>query len=243
MKAATIEMIERHNGLATAETATPAVRNNRSSTQARQLERITGKVWPKFVMPLAATLLFVLTLRMSPRWTITGVVRRLLAPLGLYSWVYLIFISRWHARWGATDDETQKSLPGDDIVQDPWVESTRSITIGATPEAIWPWLVQMGYKRGGWYSYDLLDNGGVPSADHIVPELQHLEIGDTVPYMPGQAFKVVGKRPNRALVLLFDTDVWLFRWAFVLEPLDEQSTRLLIRARSTTPQGPASCRR
>ncbi|MGB6335908.1 MAG: hypothetical protein WBG96_09905, partial [Thermoanaerobaculia bacterium] len=78
----------------------------------------------------------------------------------------------WARTWGATDEEIDRSMPGDDIVEGPIFDATRAVTIGASREEIWPWLVQMGYLRAGFYSWDQLDNDGIPSAERIMPELQ-----------------------------------------------------------------------
>src|SRR5688572_14283386 len=89
----------------------------------------------------------------------------------------------WWRRWGrqASDDGP---LPGDDLVADPTAVETRGIDIDATPEEVWPWLVQMGYGRAGWYSYDAVDMD-MPSADRIRPELAGLAVGDVMPTHPG----------------------------------------------------------
>jgi hypothetical protein len=78
-------------------------------------------------------------------------------------------------------DETRRELPGDEPLPSAKGQWTNAITIRARPSEIWPWLVQMGCRRAGWYSYDGLDNGGVPSAERIVPELQQVEVGDLFP--------------------------------------------------------------
>ena len=88
--------------------------------------------------------------------------------------VYLRFIRRWQLRWGATDDEVGRVMPGDAVVKHPTFNATRAVTIRARPDQIWPWLVQIGITRAGWYSYDWVDNLGRPSARRIIPELQHL---------------------------------------------------------------------
>lgn len=75
-------------------------------------------------------------------------------------------------------------MPGDDIVKHPTFNATRGVTINVQPENIFPWLVQIGIKRAGWYSYDWIDNLGRPSAERIIPELQHLEVGDLIPMSP-----------------------------------------------------------
>lgn len=128
-------------------------------------------------------------------------------------------------------DEARRPLPGDELVSAK-VQQTHGVTIHARPTEIWPWLIQMGCRRAGVYSYDRLDNGGVPSADRIIPEFQHVEVGDILPWTPtaDDGFIVRAVEPERALVLGEDTGS--FTWAFVLEPIDATSTRLIARVRS-----------
>lgn len=97
------------------------------------------------------------------------------------------FIRPWHLRWGATDDEVTRELPGDKVVIAPTFDATRAVTVEASPEAVWPWIAQLGFGRAGWYSYDLLDNLGRPSADRIIACLQEVQVGDIVPMGPGGA--------------------------------------------------------
>jgi hypothetical protein len=106
-------------------------------------------------------------------------------------------------RWGATRAEARQPLPGDHLVPAPRTAFTRAITLRAPPEHVWPWLVQIGSHRAGWYSYDRLDNAGVPSAARILPELQDLKPGDTIWASPDGtlAFHVANLEPPRALVL------------------------------------------
>jgi hypothetical protein len=139
---------------------------------------------------------------------------------------------RWHLRWGATDDELTLSLPGDEMVQRPQFNFTRAITIQARPEEIWPWLVQIGYGRAGWYSYDLLDNLDRPSAEQILPELQQLQVGDWISMggkpRPATAMRVKAFEPNRWLL-------WEHQgcpWVWVLDPIDQETTRLITRGRN-----------
>jgi hypothetical protein len=131
----------------------------------------------------------------------------------------------------ALGDEGRRPLPGDELVPAK-VQWTNGVTIRARPTEIWPWLVQMGCRRAGVYSYDGLDNGGVPSADRIIPEFQHIEVGDILPWTPtaDDGFIVRAVEPEHALVLSEETGS--FTWAFVLEPIDDTSTRLLARARA-----------
>ena len=86
----------------------------------------------------------------------------------------------WHRHWGATPDEVGSAMPGDDLLLHAHFEATRAISIAAPPDHVWPWIVQIGFRRAGFYSYDLLDNLGHPSADRIVPEFQETAIGDRV---------------------------------------------------------------
>lgn len=110
--------------------------------------------------------------------------------------------------WGVAPEISARELPGDDLVPDAEAIDTRSLEIDAPPERIWPWLVQMGYGRGGWYSYDQLDMNH-PSLDHVAAELQTLAVGDTVPTFPGGGFQVRVLEPGHALVLYGDRALML----------------------------------
>jgi len=149
--------------------------------------------------------------------------------------VYLKWIRPWHLRWGATQDEAERSLPGDDMVPGANWTATRAVTIKAPPEAIWPWLVQMGYRRAGWYSYDWIDNDGI-YVDRIIPELQQIAVGDMMLTDSKAGFRVEAIEPQRALVLMIhgeamnlDLDI---SSALVLVPIDAEQTRLILRARA-----------
>ena len=148
---------------------------------------------------------------------------------------------------GATCAERRVTLPGDEIVAGAKSASTMAITIDAPPSEVWPWLVQMGCDRAGFYSWDRLDNGGRPSATEIHPEWQGLEVGDRVLSTPdGRGwFTVERLEPERVLVLRASIDVGgrrpfngsgptprLFSdgvWTFVLEELPEGRTRVVVR--------------
>ena len=109
-------------------------------------------------------------------------------------------------RWGVVPDETERALPGDDLVPGATLVETRGITVNASPAEVWPWLVQMGYGRGGWYSYDKMDNSGA-SADRIMPELQDLSVGDIMPTWPGGGFRVADMDPGQSMSLYLDSDM------------------------------------
>ena len=129
-------------------------------------------------------------------------------------------------------DEARRTLPGDDLLPTAKGRWTNAITIRATPSDIWPWLAQMGCRRAGWYSYDGLDNGGVPSADRIVRSWQRVVVGDLFPWTPTaqDGFRVKAVDPQRSLVLGGDAPRYRVVWALVLEPIDAKHTRLLARA-------------
>jgi hypothetical protein len=121
-------------------------------------------------------------------------------------WAAFYAAGRWRATWGVDPSETERVLPGDDLVPVVAAVDTRGITIDAPPSAVWPWLVQMGYGRAGWYSYDRLDMRG-RSADGIHPEWQGLAVGDVLPTDPGGGFVVRELIPERALVVFADSDL------------------------------------
>jgi hypothetical protein len=136
--------------------------------------------------------------------------------------------------WGANFEEVHKRLPGDEMVPGPAVQSTRAVTIDAPVEAVWPWLAQLGQDRGGFYSYESLENLAgchMHNADAVHPEWQERRPGDTVPLHPRSGLRVTRFEPGHVLAL----EHW---GAFVLEPYGAERTRLIARGR--TPRGPAS---
>jgi hypothetical protein len=141
----------------------------------------------------------------------------------------------WYSKWGATETEVNMSFPGDDLVPQPVLESTRAISIEAPADKIWPWLVQMGQGRGGLYSYERLENLAgcdMHNADRIIPEYQHLNVGDKVRIVPegrDPYFIVSAIESCRAIILGGDDPPTT--WAFILEPIDDNTTRLIIRWR------------
>jgi hypothetical protein len=146
---------------------------------------------------------------------------------------YLLVIRPWQLTWGATDEEVRRSMPGDGINANPSFNGTRAVTVEAGPEHIWPWLVQMGYRRAGFYSYDRLDNDGIPSADRIISEYQSLKVGDRVPMAASAYAEVLEMDPPHSML-------WVFRgkgqwesatWARGLYEEDAGHTRLVSRLR------------
>lgn len=178
--------------------------------------------------------------------------------------VYFAIVRPRVRAWGFDPQEAELPLPGDHLISEPTTTETRGITIDAPPEKVWPWLVQMGFERGGWYSYDAMDTRH-PPADRILPEFQSLSVGDVVPYGPGSGFRVEAVNPPRELVFYMDAELarrqaeeavaegnlpegvsrasfpeFSASWAFFLQPTDDGGTRLIERFRARTPgSGPA----
>lgn len=180
--------------------------------------------------------------------------RRAAALVAAGSGVYLALRPQLR-HWGATSDEVRRQMPGDDLVPNAQYVSTRAVTIRARPADVWPWLIQMGQGRGGYYSYDWLENLAgldIHSADRVVPALQRLEPGDVVRVGPQAGLVVSVLEPQRALVLRSvadlatkrlpsptDPDYFDWSWGFYLTDLGDGGTRLVIRVRAATTPGPA----
>jgi hypothetical protein len=145
---------------------------------------------------------------------------------------YLAWVRPRQLRWGATDAEVKRSMPGDEIVQRPTFNATRAVSIQAPPQRIWPWIVQMGFGRAGWYSHDWIDNLGRHSAERIIPEAQHVAVGDLVPMGPGGfGLQVKSIDHNRSLVWGDKGGRNDATWAWGLYPVDGMCTRLITRVR------------
>lgn len=143
--------------------------------------------------------------------------------------VNVFLVRPWHMRWGATDEEIRISLPGD-----PWIPtgaevSTRGITIQAPVSVVWPWVAQLGQERGGFYSYEWLENlflANMRNADQLLPEAQRLQVGDRFSYMEngpsGTYAEISFVEPDHTLVVGDG-------WTWVVEPAGEEVTRLIVR--------------
>lgn len=152
---------------------------------------------------------------------------------------YLLVGRRRQLRWGASRQEVSARLPGDDLVADPDLIATRAITVRARPSDVWPWIAQLGQNRGGFYSYDVLENLAgcrIHSSDRIVPEWQGVTVGDPVNLAPDVALTVAIVDPPRAFVLTGGVPMgetappYDFSWSFVLDGQDS-ITRLIVRER------------
>ncbi len=145
--------------------------------------------------------------------------------------LYVTLLRPWQLRWGATNAEVSRMMPGDDIVEEPSFNATRAVTIKASPYDIYPWIVQMGLNRAGWYSYDLLDNLGRKSVEEILPIFQNAQVGTLIPMSPDNNYGIWVKE--------FETNGWMLwwdkkgdtTWAWGIYPEGESHSRLVTRIR------------
>jgi hypothetical protein len=159
---------------------------------------------------------------------------------------FLLFVRPWYLRWGATDEEMLRQLPGDEIVGSAAGQETRAITIDAPADQVWPWIAQLGIDRGGFYSYDLLENivgCEMPTVDSIRPDKLAWSPGDRLWMYPPDKADGIGYAtlrgivPGRALAFAtrrFGTTAEQAEdgsWSFVVEPVDESTSRILVRGR------------
>ena len=143
-------------------------------------------------------------------------------------------------RWGATDEELRVALPGDELLGAADLTATRAVSVGAGADVVWPWIAQLGQGRGGFYSYDFLENlvgCDIHSAERVVAEWQSIDVGDAVHLHPEVGLIVAVVEPGRALVLRGGVAIgrmappYDFTWAFVLRDQANGSTRLVVRER------------
>jgi hypothetical protein len=173
--------------------------------------------------------------------------------------VYGLVIRPWMLNWGTRREEVYHLLPGDELLPEPQIHATHAITIQAPPSAVWPWLVQLGQGRGGFYSYDWIENMmglEVRNAERVLPEYQNLKAGDAIPLAPDNSFNVPVAilEPQRALVLYGDTrkapdgggipvkpgEFLAVSWGFYLFPTGAAATRLVERWKANWSPGPAN---
>jgi hypothetical protein len=172
---------------------------------------------------------------MTSRWRKLALTLDTLSAVPI--WVVSSMVRPWHMRWGATDAEVSGRMPGDDVVHRAQFNATRSVTIDAPQRQVWSWIAQLGYRRGGFYTYDQIDNAGEPSADRIIEEFQDLKVGDEIPMW----------HESRGLAIAYKVDsfevprwmLWVHRphedeepdstWSWRLDDLPPGGTRLITR--------------
>jgi hypothetical protein len=165
------------------------------------------------------------------KYNLLGLLGILLFIVGFYA----MFARPYQLSLGATEQEINRPMPGDELDPDPGFLATRAITIQGTPQEIWPWLIQMGYDRAGFYGYDLLENlgsaQGIRSADQILPEFQDFEVGDEVPISAVASLSFYAIEPDQYLIWEGNAEDDPGGFAWVLYPIDNEQTRLVSRIR------------
>jgi hypothetical protein len=177
----------------------------------------------------------------------------LLTVLVLAGLVYHLGLRNWCMRWGTTPAEVRATLPGDDLFPVYTGQATHAITIHATPQQVWPWLMQIGQDRSGFYSYTIFENmfgADMPKVEHLVPDWKPRAVGETVWFATPKRFGGQGKmipaivEPNRAFAMVSPNDWQRLQaggraqegmWTFTLEPMGDGQTRLIARVRGGTP--------
>jgi hypothetical protein len=177
----------------------------------------------------------------------------LLTVLVLAGLVYHLGLRNWCMRWGTTPAEVHATLPGDDLFPVYTGQATHAITIHASPQQVWPWLMQIGQDRSGFYSYTIFENmfgADMPKVEHLVPDWQPRTVGETVWFATPKRFGGQGKmipaivEPNRAFAMVSPNDWQRLQaggraqegmWTFTLEPQGNGQTRLIARVRGGTP--------
>lgn len=156
-----------------------------------------------------------------------------LVQFGIIMAAYIFVARPYQLQWGAKTVEINRSMPGDERRGNPTFLATRAITIEDTPENIWPWLVQMGYGRAGFYGYDIIENlgstRGIRSADRILPEIQNFKVGDEIPLSPVAKLFFFEIEHDSYIVWSDDKDDYPGAFTWALYPVDENSTRLVSR--------------
>ncbi len=175
--------------------------------------------------------------------------------LAVLALLFFLVVRPWYLRWGATAAEAQQAMPGDELVPEPKLATTRAVSIHAPVEQVWPWLVQVGYGRAGWYNHDWINRllgaadyyEGHRSASRILPQFQDLKVGDTVYVGKGFGWAVRALEPERLLVFLARVDFATGKTfsltdprpakylnssqVILLEPIDGRTTRMVVRDR------------
>jgi hypothetical protein len=160
--------------------------------------------------------------------------------IGVAAATYVLYGRPRHLRWGASTQECDASLPGDDLIVSPDLTATRAITVRASADQVWPWIAQLGQGRGGFYSYDFLENlvgCKIHSANRIFPGWQDIKVGDEVRLAPAVGLDVAALEPGRSLVLRGGIPMgntpppYAFTWAWVLREEPDGTSRLLVRER------------
>lgn len=160
--------------------------------------------------------------------------------------IYFIFVRSWILRMGVTDEELKMQMPGDKLVSVPGTKYTQAITINAPKEMVWTYLIQVGYRRGGWYNWDFINGTLIKdyfyennkSADRVIPELQTLKQGDKIFIAPPIGLDVEELKQNEHMLLTKNEGgKYIIAWSYMLKEIDKDKTRLYVRWSSDLPGG------
>lgn len=158
--------------------------------------------------------------------------------------IYFLFVRSWILRMGVTDEELKMTMPGDGLVNSSSMGYTQAITINAPKKNVWAYLIQVGYKRGGWYNWDFINGTFITdyfyenkkSADRVIPELQNLKQGDKIYLVPQLGLDVTELKQNEDMLLTSkEGEKYIVVWSFMLKELDKDKTRLYVRWSSELP--------
>ncbi len=168
--------------------------------------------------------------------------------VGGFTTLYLMVVRPWHLKWGATTDEVDRLLPGDDLIPEAKINATHAITIDVPIDRVWPWIAQIGQGRGGFYSYEFIENAlglDIHNADRILPEFQNPQVGEKMPFAEGFSVPYAIVDAPRTLVIHGDTrtgsvvmsglrpdDYLAVAWSWYLESIDDRTTRFIERWRA-----------
>ena len=155
-------------------------------------------------------------------------IRSWIITLAILLIIYFAWLRDWQMTWGATAEEVNRYMVGDELLDNPEFNTTRAVEINAPPKKVWPWIVQMGYKRGGLYNFDQLDNAGIPSADSIIPEYQDLNVGVLI--LPLLQVVQIETQKSMLWVFLKGAGGWEnATWSWGLYKTENGNTRLVSR--------------
>jgi hypothetical protein len=179
---------------------------------------------------------------------------RIFNVVGGVAALYLMVIRPWHLKWGATLAEVERQLPGDEFIPKPKINATHALTIQASIDRVWPWIAQIGQGRGGFYSYEFIENAiglDIRNADRIFPEFQHPHVGELLPFASGFGVPYAIVEPPHTLVIHGDTrrggagippmrpgDYVDVSWGWYLQAIDDNTTRFVERWRADWSSNP-----
>ncbi len=186
----------------------------------------------------------------NPRFTFHQIMEGIEGVFIIIACYLTLFLKPIRDRWGLRKEDAQRIFPGDELVEQPNAQFTHAIEIDAPCEDVWPWIAQIGQGRGGFYSYEALENVvglNIYNSDEVLSEFQNPKIGDLISFSPNDAYPLVLCEPGKAMAIGFSFDMdkniqvesdsvlpenyFKLTWLWCIEPIDEQRTRFFSRNR------------